>query len=162
MNKAKFVKINVNVSRKDDEPYSFTEWFCLDTTWTHPYNTRDARAEEFQSWCKKNWNFENNDSVCPEVTVDGAELNDGWGSDCVERIVGIIAGINVNEDNIESFCNCIETALESGENKTLELEDEFGSMTVEFAPFASIVPDKSSIESFGPYADRVREELART
>lgn len=160
MNKAKFVKIDVNVSLNDYEPYSFTEWFCLDETWTHPYNTRDARAKEFQAWCKENWDFENEDSVCPEVMIGGAKLNDGWGSDCVERIAGIIAGMRVKNDNAEAFYNAIETALETGEKASLELEDARGSMTVRLEPSASIVPDEDSIAAFGPYADRVHKELA--
>ena len=158
MNKAKFVKIDVTITHKGGgEPYSFTEWFCLGETWTHPYNRRNALAAEFQQWCKtadesikKTWPM----VVCPYITIGGNPLQDGWGSDIDGRIC-----VDFSHDETMKWGDAVEEALKTGNVQSLVLENADTKLETTFTPYDTITPDPESGAAFGPYAEVALEGL---
>lgn len=154
-NKAKFVRLDMTRTI-GDERYSWTEWFCLATTWTHPYNRKDAMAKAHQAWCE--WQLEKgadwSDSgyeCCPNITIGGAPLQDGWGSDIDSRVCGDLP--------CREWGDKVEEALATGEVQTLRLASENEVLETTFTPFKSITPDPESVASFGPFAEAALEGL---
>lgn len=162
-----FVKIDVEETHGGvgvyNSAFKWTEWFCHDDVWVHPYN-RDGRngaphwgrVEEFREWCDDELEREPsiNDkwgSVCPSIKIDGAPLNDGWGSDIAGRMCD---GFGADETN--RWCDCLEDALSTGKPTSIVLKDGRRTIKTTFTPYESITPDASD---FGPWADAAMEGL---
>lgn len=160
---ARFVRIDCKLS-KWDKPW--TEWFCLDEVWVHPYNRTGRnglpywdKAEEFQKWCdaaiKENpaimerWR-----TICPSIKIGGAVLNDGWGSDIDGRICN-----EFGEAATRTWGDRLEEALRTGEVTSIRLDNGTDVLETTFTPFESITPDPDSVEDFGEWADAALEGL---
>lgn len=153
MNKCKFCKIATTTVLKKPEyadyKSSWFEWFCLCETWIHPYNRKNDRAKEFQKWSEENWDFDNNFSCCPDITIENEKLNDGFGSDVVGRIACKLDNCKQAENQI---ADAIENALRTGLKQTCSFEDRNIKLDVLIDPVESIQIDPKSVKDFGPYA----------
>lgn len=147
-NVSKFVKIDMVRGA-----YAWTEWFCLDRTWTNPYNCDGKggrptwnEVEKYRAWCKaqkKEGCDEWHEFCCPVVTVGGAVLHDGWGSDISGRVCQ-----NCEQGEELAWIAACEAALKYGKVTAMSMSD--GTKTT-FTPFKEISPDKKSIREFGPW-----------
>ena len=148
-NISKFVKIDM-VKRGR---HGWTEWFCLNETWTNPYNCdgkggRPAwnEVEKYRAWCKsvgKEGCDEWGNSCAPIVTVGGCVLNDGWGSDVSGRICQ-----NCEQGEELAWIAALEAALKHGEKTVMTLSN---GIKTTFTPYKEISPDKESVREFGPW-----------
>lgn len=166
-NKARFVRLDMVNNYIDGygekKEFKCTEWFCLDTTWTHPYNRRNDLAAEFQKWCKdklangaeKEWE-KFGYLCCPNITCGGAPLHDGWGSDIDGRICQ-----EFPKEDILAWGDKVEEALRTGEVQTLHLDNGKETLDTTFTPFATFTPDPESVAAFGEYADAALEGLTK-
>ena len=150
MNKCKFCKITQNTTDlKTGHNYSWFEWFCLSETWVHPYNRKNDRAKTFQCWTEKNWDFDNNFSCCPDITIQNEKLNDGFESDVTGRIA---CGLDNYKQAENQIADAIENALRTGLKQTSSFEDQNIKLDVLIDPVESIQIDPTSVKNFGPYA----------
>ena len=163
---ARFVKIDMVEYNGDEEPHKWTEWFCFDSVWTNPYN-RDGRnsapkwdrVEEYEKWCKDaleanpalcdKWH-----GVCPNIRINGAELNDGWGSDIDSRVCD---GFTDNEKKM--WGDCVEAALVTGTETNIVLGNGNKMLQTTCTPFCEIEPDADSVAEFGEWAEYALEGL---
>lgn len=164
--RARFVKIECKETIGGDN-YEWTEWFCPEEVWCNPYN-RDGRynrpkwdkMEEFQKWCDSMQEtdperFGRWGSVCPNITIGGAVLYDGWGSDLDGRICN---GYGYAAQ--KKWGDCLEDALRTGEVTTIRLDNgKKKVMETIFTPYESITPDADSVAEFGEWADAALEGL---
>ena len=156
-NKFKFLKLHVKQRYGSDRLFDWSEWFCLDETWIHPYNRGNARAKEFQRWCKDVWQKAHSDNfefVCPNVKIGGEKLNDGYGSDVTGRICSYFGC-----DEESELCDAMDESLADGKTRKVEFKNDNVTLTVEMTPYESVSPDPESFAEFGPYEDDARAEL---
>ena len=167
--KSRFVKIDMKKTwgSGTDESNTWTEWFCFDSVWCHPYN-RDGRNsspywdkhEEFQMWCKQTIEAhpEKEDKwhggVCPDITIGGSVLNDGWGSDIDSRVCD-----DFSSEDKKRWGDCVEAALATGKVTSVVLQNGNVRLETTCTPFEKIEPDADSVAEFGEWADVALEGL---
>jgi len=153
----KFVRIDAKLEQPGKQDYSFTEWFCLSETWTHPYNRDNAFGEAFRKWCSEHraeqdsrWN-----GCCPDIRISDNVLCDGWGSDIAARHVGIVG----SDGEEESWGVAMDRAI-GGNVATVRIEGPRGVYKAVMTPVGDVEPDDESLAEFGPFADQVEAEFS--